>query len=166
MSSIALDDIAIRTSVEKNDFEKIVFLHADLYSKEFGYGINFEKHVEEGLKIFYDNYNLETERVWICEHNNKFIGIALLQDRGNSIAQLRYFLIHTDYRGIGLGKKLLELFFDFYRNKNYKSCYLWTTNELTNAASLYKKFGFKLTEEVDSESFGKKLKEQRYDLIS
>jgi len=166
MQSITINDIAIRSDIKESDFDSIVSLHADLYSKEYGYGINFEKHVNEGLKLFLDNYNPEKERIWIAEHIGKFIGIVLLQDRGNDIAQLRYFLIHPDYRGIGLGKRLLELFFDLYKEKNYKNCYLWTTHELSDAAILYKKFGFTLTEEVDSEAFGKKLKEQRYDLIS
>jgi peptidyl-dipeptidase Dcp len=36
---------------------------------------------------------------------------------------------------------------------------------LSTAAFLYKRLGFKLTEEKESTAFGKPLKEQRYDLI-
>ena len=49
---------------------------------------------------------------------------------------------------------------------NYCSAYLWTVDELPAAASLYRRNGFKLTEEKPSAAFfGKPLREQRYDLI-
>jgi peptidyl-dipeptidase Dcp len=47
----------------------------------------------------------------------------------------------------------------------YKHVYLWTTHEQQAAAYMYMKAGFRLTEEKDSISFGKPLKEQRYDLF-
>jgi peptidyl-dipeptidase Dcp len=91
------------------------------------------------------------------------IGFLLLMDRGKA-AQLRYFLIEPEYRGIGLGAKLLNLYMDFLRECRYKESYLWTTHELSAAAVLYKRHGFKLTEEKESTAFGKPLREQRYDL--
>jgi peptidyl-dipeptidase Dcp len=92
------------------------------------------------------------------------IGFLLLMDRGEA-AQLRYFLIEPEYRGIGLGSKLLNLYMGFLRECGYKASYLWTTHELITAAALYKRLGYKLTEEKESNSFGKPLREQRYDLI-
>ena len=92
------------------------------------------------------------------------IGFLLLMDRG-SAAQLRYFLIEPEYRGLGLGSKLLNLYMDFLQECRYKESYLWTTHELSTAAFLYKRFGFQLTEEKESTVFGKPLKEQRYDLF-
>jgi peptidyl-dipeptidase Dcp len=47
----------------------------------------------------------------------------------------------------------------------YQEFYLCTTHELSTAASLYKRAGFKLTEEKKSTAFGKPLREQRYDLM-
>lgn len=92
------------------------------------------------------------------------IGFLLLMNRGDA-AQLRYFLIKPAYRGIGLGSKLMNLYMDFLQNCGYKKSYPWTTHELSTAASLYKRRGFTLTEEKESNAFGKPLKEQRYDLI-
>jgi len=84
-------------------------------------------------------------------------------NRGESV-QLRYFLVLPEYRGFGLGKKLMVLFTEFLIQCGYKSAYLWTTNELHSASHLYIKHGFKLTEEKNSEVFGKNVIEQRYDL--
>jgi peptidyl-dipeptidase Dcp len=52
---------------------------------------------------------------------------------------------------------------DFLRECGYSSSYLWTTDELPAAASLYTRHGFRLTEEKNSSAFGKPLKEQRYE---
>jgi peptidyl-dipeptidase Dcp len=136
--------------------------------KECGYGLSFESYVAEGLNEFYKNYNPERERMWICEHdlcNKKIIGSLLLMDRGKDTAQLRYFILEPEYRKIGLGKKLMDLFMKYLKEKNYKQCYLWTTNELKAAASLYIKYGFNLTEEKETTDFGKLVTEQKYELV-
>lgn len=102
--------------------------------------------------------------MWICEDEDHIIGFLLLMHRDERTAQLRYFYLEPEYRGIGLGNRLMQLFMDFLKEKGYKSAYLWTTNEQTAAASLYGRYGFKLTEEKESDVFGKLLIEQRFDL--
>lgn len=163
--SINPEDINIRTTLQSGNIGYITYMHGIFHMHECGYGLSFESYVAEGLHEFYSKYNPEKERIWICEHNNKIIGSLLLMDRGNDTAQLRYYILEPGYRGIGLGKKLMDLFMEFLKEKNYKRCYLWTTNELVAAASLNKKYGFTITEEKETTDFGKKVTEQRYDLI-
>jgi len=139
-------------------------MHGNLYATEYDHGIDFETYVAEGLLEFYKQYDPYKDRIWICAHYQKIVGFLLLMHRDNNAAQLRYFLIHPEYRGIGLGKKLMNLFMDFFHQCKYTTAYLWTTNELEAAASLYTRHGFKLTEEVDSTEFGKPLLEQKYEL--
>jgi GNAT superfamily N-acetyltransferase len=160
----SLNEISIRTELRPGDLGYVIYLHGALYSKEYGYGVQFESYVAKGLCEFYERYDPKRNCVWVCEHNDQMIGFLLLIDRGKA-AQLRYFLIEPDYRGIGLGSKLLNLYMDFLRECGYKASYLWTTHELSTAASLYKRLGFQLTEEKESTAFGKPLTEQRYDLI-
>ena len=159
-----LNDITIRTELHSGDIGYITFLHGSLYKREYNYGIDFEAYVAKGLHEFYERYHPDSNRVWICEHNRKIIGSLLLMNRGEA-AQLRYFLIVPEYRGIGLGKKLMELYMEFLKKCGYRSSYLWTTNELYSAAHLYKSHGFKLTEEKESSAFGKPLKENKYEVI-
>jgi peptidyl-dipeptidase Dcp len=161
---ISLNDIAIRTELKPGDIGYVTYMHGALYSREYNYGIQFESYVAKGLCEFYEKYNPERNRIWACEHEDRMIGFLLLMDRGNA-AQLRYFLIEPDYRGIGLGAKLLILYMDFLHQCSYKASYLWTTHELETAAFLYKRLGFQLTEEEESIAFGKPLREQRYDLM-
>ncbi len=162
---ITLDDITIGTNLKPGDIGYITYLHGNIYSHEYDYGISFEIYVAAGLCEFYKQYDPLHDRVWICEYNNSIIGFLLLINRGNKTAQLRYFILLKPFRGIGLGKKLMELFMFFLKRAGYEKCYLWTTNEQETAAALYKRFGFVLTEEFESTAFGKPLKEQRYDLI-
>ncbi|HSJ87385.1 MAG TPA: GNAT family N-acetyltransferase [Anaerolineales bacterium] len=164
MSKVFLNDISIRTDLHPGDIGYVIYMHGVLYSKEYNYGLQFESYVAKGLCEFYEQYDPQRNRIWACDHNDRMIGSLLLMDRGNA-AQLRYFLIEPEYRGMGLGAKLLTLYMDFLRECGYRKSYLWTTDELDKAASLYKRFGFKLTEEKESTSFGKRLREQRYDLI-
>lgn len=161
---ISLNEISIRTEFKPGDIGYVIHLHGALYAREYGYGVQFESYVAKGLCEFYEKYNPGRNRIWICEYDDRMIGFLLLMDRGEA-AQLRYFLIEPDYRGIGLGSKLLNLYMDFLRECGYRESYLWTTHELSTAASLYQRHGFKLTEEKESTAFGKPLREQRYDLV-
>jgi GNAT superfamily N-acetyltransferase len=163
-TKVLLDDISIRTTLQPGDIGYVIHVHGALYSREYHYGIQFETYVAKGLCEFYEKYDPTRSRVWVCEHNHRVIGFLLLMDRRES-AQLRYFLIEPEYRGIGLGSKLMNLYMDFLHQCGYRKSYLWTTHELTTAASLYKRSGFQLAEEKESTSFGKPLREQRYDLV-
>ncbi|WP_315824336.1 GNAT family N-acetyltransferase [Paraflavitalea speifideaquila] len=101
--AIFLNDIHIRTTLQPGDIGYITYLHGWIYSKENNYGIAFESYVAVGLAEFYQQYDVTRDRVWICEHQDKIVGFLLLMHRGDA-AQLRYFVLHPGYRGIGLGK--------------------------------------------------------------
>ncbi len=161
---IDLKDINIRTILQPGDIGYITYLHGHLYKQEYNYGIEFETYVAQGLYEFYNQFDEQKDRVWICEYEGKIIGFLLLIHRGDTTAQLRYFILLPAYRGIGLGKKLMQLYMDFFKKAGYTNCYLWTTHEQETAAWLYRRWGFILTEEKESTAFGKPLKEQRYDL--
>lgn len=162
-ATFALEDVSIRTDLQPGDLENVAVLHGQLYVEEFQFGQEFEQYVRKGLEEFRLQYDPEKDRIWVCEHNNNMIGFLSLMHRPNDTAQLRYFVLKSEYRGIGLGKKLMSLFMDFLREKNYQSAYLWTVSQLDSATSLYKKFGFILTEEKNSDAFGRNMIEQRYD---
>jgi len=164
-TGITHNDISIRTTLQPGDIGFVIHRHGKLYNEEYGYGISFETYVAMGLLEFYESYNPGLDRIWVCEHKNNIIGFLLLMHRENNTAQLRYFYLEPPYRGIGLGKKLMSLYIDFFTKCGYTSSYLWTTYELNAAASLYRTYGFQLTEEKESTAFGKVLREQRYDLV-
>ena len=170
MSNISLNDISIRTELCPGDIGGILSMHGRLYYKEYGYTGPFEYYVAQSLAEFVQLYNPERNRIWVCEHqrsgpvdNRRMIGTLVLLGRGEA-AQLRYFLLEPEYRGLGLGTKLMDSFMEFLRSCGYRSSYLWTTEQQVTAAKLYKRYGYQLTEEKLSTTFGIPLTEQRYDL--
>ena len=164
-ATVTLKDITIRTELKVGDLPFVIQSHSDLYQKEYNYGKTFDYYVIKGVAEFFEVYNPEKSRVWVCEHKGKRIGFLSLMER-EAAAQLRFFFMNKNYRGIGLGRKLMELFIAFLKEKGYKSCYLWTTTEQLAAAGLYKKFGFKWVEDMPSTTtFDRPVIEQKYELL-
>ena len=163
-SQVSVEDILIRNDLMAGDIGFVIHSHGELYKREYNYSILFEQYVAEGMLEYLSLPRPNKNRVWICEHNGYRMGFLLLLDRGDDIAQLRYFFVYPEYRGIGLGDKLMRLFIEYFRQSSFHQCYLWTTHELSAAAKLYKKYGFKLEEEKPSQEFGKELVEQKYTL--
>ena len=161
---VRLADINIRNQLQPGDIGYVTYLHGILYKTEYNYGIEFESYVAKGLHEFIENYRPDRDRVWICEHANQLVGFLSAMHRGDNSAQLRFFILKPGYRGIGLGRKLMNEFMNFLQNKNYNHAFLWTTHEQEAAAHLYRKAGFTITQEKNSTAFGKPLIEQRYDL--
>lgn len=159
-----LSAIKIRNKLHPGDLGYIAHVHGDLYARECGYGLEFEAYVLQGLRDFAHEYDEAKDSVWICEHENRIIGFLVAQHRGDAV-QLRYFIFLPEYRGIGLGKKLMNEFLDFMKSGSCRKAYLWTTEEQHSAIALYTRYGFKLSDEKPSNSFGKELIEQRYDLL-
>jgi peptidyl-dipeptidase Dcp len=139
-------------------------MHGRIYKEECNYGPSFEAYVAQGLAEFWKQYDAGRDRVWICEHRDRIVGFLLLMHRGERVAQLRYFILEPEYRGLGLGKKLMNLYMEFLLQKGYESTYLWTTHEQETAIALYQRHGFVLAEALPSSSFGKPLYEQKYTL--
>jgi ribosomal protein S18 acetylase RimI-like enzyme len=164
MDTIKLSDIGVRNTLLPGDLGYIAYIHGDLYAKECGYGLNFETYVLDGLKDFARQYDAVKDKIWICEHNGRMIGCLVAQHRDEQV-QLRYFIFLPEYRGIGLGKLLMQAFVSFMQERGLKHAFLWTTNDQHAAIALYTRFGFLLTEEKSSDSFGKPVLERRYDLI-
>jgi ribosomal protein S18 acetylase RimI-like enzyme len=160
---INLNDIKLRKELLPGDLGYIAYMHGKQYAEELGFGLNFEGYVLEGLREFARNYDPLKDRVWVCEYNQQIIGFLVGFHR-EQVVQLRYFIFLPEYRGIGLGKKLMDEFMTYMNELDYKKAYLWTTNEQQAAISLYTRYGFRLTEEKVSHAFDKALTELRYDL--
>ena len=160
---VLLDDIKIRTEPRAGDLGYVIYQHGDLYGREYHFGGHFEIYVAKGVAEFFENYDSSRDRIWLAEHDGRIIGSLVLMHREDNTAQLRYFLIHPDYRGIGLGKRLMNQWMSFAHEVGYQRAFLLTADELDAAISLYKRHGFTLTSEHESTAFGRPLREQRYD---
>ncbi|NLR77864.1 bifunctional helix-turn-helix transcriptional regulator/GNAT family N-acetyltransferase [Chitinophaga eiseniae] len=157
-------DIHIRYNLLPGDVGYLIYLHGHLYARECGYNLEFESYVCKTFYEFLPTYNPAKDRMFIATANNQMVGAVAILGSSRHLAQLRWFLIHPDYRGKGLGKRLLQEALDFCREKDYQKVYLMTTSMQEAAISLYKKAGFRKTGEKHLQLWGQQLYEQRYDM--
>ena len=154
-----------RHNFTPGDIRHLTYLHGILYDKEFGYDKTFEAYVARGLAEFVLNHDPEKEQIWLAEEKGEIIASIAIVKYLEDTAQLRWYLVHPDHRGKGIGKKLIGNAVEFCRLKKYKSCFLWTTSELKAAAYLYTRAGFIKTEEKTHAIWGSERTEERYDLV-
>jgi peptidyl-dipeptidase Dcp len=155
----------IRTTLLPGDLSFLISSHTEYYSRELGYTEKFEYYVAKSAVEFYEAYVPNRSRIWIVEdEKGQRLASLVLQERGLE-AQLRYFLILPEFQGKGLGRKLLNQFMAFAREKGYLSSYLWTTEEQEVAVQLYESFGYRMVEELPSSTVGKPLIERKYELV-
>ena len=151
-----LNEINIRTHYCGGDIGYITYMHGQFYD----FGKDFEIYVADTLADFYQNMDPAKECFWIAEHQGKIVGTIALKNTDEQ-AQLRYFLIDPNYRGYGLGNRLLKCFMDFMRECGYTRSFLLTEKQLDTAAYLYKKLGYK---HVSSRETDYGLVELRYEM--
>jgi GNAT superfamily N-acetyltransferase len=158
------DHVNVRCDLRPGDIGSVVSLHGVIYSREYGYDHTFEAYVAAGAAAFARAFSPHKDRLWIAEAGGQTIGSIAIVRRSESEAQLRWFLIHPNWRGLGLGRILLQRALQFCRECGYGVIFLWTISSLTVATHLYKSAGFKKTEEKASKVWGQTIIEERYDL--
>lgn len=158
-------NIEIRNHWKPGDVGYITYLHGVLYGREQGWDHTFDAYVAGPLADFALSYQPDHERLWVVEANGKIVGCIAIVAASPATAQLRWFLLHPELRGQGLGRRLIEEAIDFCRDKGYRTVFLWTVDALPAAAALYRKAGFGVTEEKRSAVWGSVVTEQRYELI-
>ena len=139
--SVSLEDIVIRTDLRAGDAGYITHMHGWMYQQEYNYGKALEAYVAKSFYDFLVNYSDERDRIWIAEHSGRIVGSIGVVGHGER-AQLRWFLLHPGYRGIGLGSRLLHGAIAWCQVKGYKGAYLHTTDDLYQALGMYFKAGF------------------------
>ncbi len=160
--SSILGRVKIRHDLRPGDMGSVVSLHGILYSREYGYDHTFEAYVAAGTAEFALSFDPQKDRLWIAEAEGKTVGSIAIVRRPESEAQLRWFLIHPDWRGIGLGRILLTEALQFCKECGYKAVFLWTVSYLAAATHLYKSAGFVKIEEKTSRLWGHTVTEERY----
>lgn len=158
-----INPVVIR-AYRAEDVEYVVNRHRELYDVEYGFGHEFSDYVEKYVRKFHEHHDENKENLWIAEADGKPVGMIALVRVDDISAQLRWFLIEPGMRGRGLGYKLMNTVMDFGREKGYKHVFLWTVSILEAARTLYKRFGFRLTESKPNDSWGGELLEERWDM--
>lgn len=164
MASEASSGVLIRHDLRPGDMGRVIALHGMLYAEEYGFDHGFEAYVAETVAGFGRLARPGLDRLWVAERAGQLVGSIAIVGREDGAAQLRWFLVHPDARGSGLGRRLLHEALTFCRAAGYRSVYLWTVTGLEAAARLYVAAGFRKTEtKPPATLWGVDLAEERYD---
>ena len=105
------------------------------------------------LKIDYDQclraFDGISKEVYIIEIENLIAGFVILQTSGTFKGYIQTICIDEDYRGIGLGKQLLQFCEDRILNIS-PNIFICVSSFNKGAIRLYEEFGFKLIGKLDN----------------
>lgn len=155
----------IRTGLKPGDIGYVIYLHGTLYAQEYALDQTFEGDVAIRLGEFAKTYDSRKDYAAVAELEGRIVGAIFINGLSDERAQLRWFLVHPDARGRGLGRQLIDGAIAFCRERNFEKVLLWTISELKAAAHLYRQAGFVITREETHEIWGAKRTEQEYELI-
>lgn len=154
----------IRTGLEPGDIGYVIYLHGVLYAREYQLDRTFEGDVAIRMGEFARTYDARKDYFAVAEIDGKIVGSIVINGMSEEIAQLRWFLVHPEARGRGLGHLLIDGAIAFCRERGFKKVTLWTIGELKAAAHLYRQAGFVVTREETHEIWGAQRTEQEYEL--
>lgn len=158
------EKIKIRRDLRPGDAGWLIHLHGWIYAEECGYNHEFEGYVCKTLYDFLGNYSPEKDRIWFAEWAGKTIGAIAIVGHTAVRAQLRWFIIHPAFRGIGFGRKLMKEALEYCGEKGYRNVFLVTTADQKTAIRMYTNSGFVKVKEGKSRIWGKDLAEETYEL--
>jgi DNA-binding MarR family transcriptional regulator/GNAT superfamily N-acetyltransferase len=140
----------------------IAHRHAVLYEKEYNLDKVFEQYVISGLSKFFDSG--ARGQIWVAEFAGRIVGSIAIVGVDAATAQLRWFLIEPEFRGSGLGRRLMNTVMDYCRQNKYRRVILWTFVGLDAARHLYESFGFRPTEQVENTTWRDKITEEKWEV--
>jgi len=146
---------------------RIVELHATYYHLDWGFGLFFEARVAKEMSEFLTRFDEARDGFWIVSLNDRIEGgIAIDGIKATTDgAHLRWFILSPEVRGRGFGNKLMGEAISFCKKEGYRKIYLETFEGLHAARHLYEKFGFRPVCQAKGAQWGKKVTEQKFELI-
>jgi GNAT superfamily N-acetyltransferase len=135
------NDITIRHDLRVGDLGRIIALHGEAYAVLPGFGLAFEAFVARTIAEYYFDAGGDG-RTWLAERDGRLIGCSAMVLRGDGLGQLRWVLVDSSARGLGLGKDLVSRALDYARDSRCSRVFLETTDGLPESQQLYEKLGF------------------------
>lgn len=171
-----MNGITLRHELRPGDVGWVVHRHGVLYAREYGWDARFEAYVAEALAAFALDHDPHRERLWLAETDGRIVGSIGIVDSKEDIgsphraeppatAQLRWFLVEPDRRGLGIGHRLVDEALAFCRATGRRRVVLWTVAGLDAAAHLYRRAGFSVAEQAPGRRWGSGIVEERYELL-
>ena len=121
------------SEAKKLILEYVEWLGIDLCFQNFDYEIN---HLQE-------MYSEPNGGLVLATIDNKVIGVAGIRKFENKDCELKRMYVKEEYRGTGIGRKILEYAIELAKKLNYDKIKLDTHESMKPAIKLYMEYGFK-----------------------
>lgn len=155
-------NIKIRPYREQ-DITYVIDRQLSLYESERQFTTEIWKnYLTQGVLSLVDKFDPAKDCMFILECNDSPSGCIAITHTDSGIAQLRYFFLEPELRGLGAGTTLLNAALDFCREKKYPHVFLWTVSAQESARILYKKAGFRIIETSQNENWGIPVLEEKW----
>ncbi|MGI4779769.1 MAG: bifunctional helix-turn-helix transcriptional regulator/GNAT family N-acetyltransferase [Janthinobacterium lividum] len=146
---------------------RVTEMHLAFYERHCGFGQVFESQVAAGLAEFAGRLTSPLNGLWTAARSGRIVGsVAIDGEPGRhgkgTGAQLRWFIVDTGLRGVGVGAALLKEALDFCDRVGHAEVRLWTFKGLDAARKLYERNGFVLAEEHQGTQWGAPVMEQLF----
>ena len=106
----------------------------------------FQSFAEE-LANLPGKYAAPTGRLFLISVENKLAGCIALRRLDDEVCEMKRLYVRSGFRGLGLGKQLIERLFDEANKIGYKRMRLDTLpNKMPQAVRLYESYGFRKIE--------------------
>lgn len=102
------------------------------------------------LDALFEVYAVPKAIYFVVENNGKIIGGAGVKQLDNSdenICELQKMYFLPEARGLGLGKKLIDICIEKATGFGFDGCYIETMTYMEAAQKLYRKLGFEYLEQ-------------------
>lgn len=147
---------------------EVAALHGRYYAEQWRFPVSFEAKVAREMGAFLVRYDARTDRVLSAWDGDRLLATATLDggdaELASGLAHVRWLIVAEAARGRGLAGRLLGNLIDFAGEAGFRRLYLTTFRELEAAAALYRRFGFRITDERPGETWGRTVTEQRLEL--
>ncbi|AUB55057.1 GNAT family N-acetyltransferase [Methanobacterium subterraneum] len=147
------------------DVDFIIYGQLELYEKEYGFTSDIWKgYIKDGVHELVNKFDNEKDCIYILEHHGVPSGCSAIKHVDEMTAQFRFLFLDSKIRGLGLGRKLLDMSIDFCKENEYKRVFLWTFSTLQAARYLYKNKGFTITETKENNEWGTPILEELWEI--
>jgi ribosomal protein S18 acetylase RimI-like enzyme len=153
------------TVVMSASTEILIRLHRRVYVPEYGMADGFLAGVRQTLHAAAAyGWPSGAGAGWLIDHGDGLSGSLGLTDEGDGVGKVRWFVLASELRGHGLGRRMFSELLDHAVARGLRRLELETFSELRAAGHLYRDAGFRVTWDRPRDDWGAPIVYQHYEL--
>ena len=162
-----MHDVVVRRELGPGDVDAIVGLHDRVYRGEYGAGAAWVQTIRSAMeRAVRRGWPRESAlgSVWLVQRDGRLVGSLALVLECPRVGNLDWFVLDADLRGRGLGRQLVFELIAEARARGMKKLKIETFSKLTAAAHIYRRAGFSVVCQQETDWHGERVIHQLYEL--